>query len=128
MPELSFIFTAIGWLLAPVCSALVVAVIERGKTIKRERAEKARILDEHQIIQDKALKVLMRSQLVDAYGMYVSDGNPLTVERKHELTELFQVYTALGGNGTGKAMYEALSEVPITIVGSSNREGVSHGV
>lgn len=120
MLEISHIMTIAGWVLTPVCSALIVALIDRNRTIMRERKEKSRWMDEHQTIQDKALKVLTRSQLVDAYGTYVSEGKPLTVERKHEITELFHVYTALGGNGTGKAMYEALSQVPITIVNTGD--------
>lgn len=64
----------------------------------------------------KGMKSSLRKDLVDAYGEYVTAGKSLTVERFHELTEGYNAYVALGGNGTGKTMYEAICEVPITIV------------
>ena len=97
--------TILGWVLAPVCSALVGAVIAQ-----------ARQLGSSQRAMQEGLKALLRQQLVNAYRDYVIDGKPLTVERKHELTEQYQAYTAIGGNGTGKAMYERICEVPLTVV------------
>lgn len=64
------------------------------------------------------MKSVLRKELVDAYDKYVADGCPMTVERRHELEEAYRSYRALGGNGTGEAMYKALSKVPITVIGS----------
>lgn len=64
----------------------------------------------------KGMKASLRKDLVDAYGEYVTDGKTLTVERMHEITEGYNAYRALGGNGTGKAMYEGICEVPIEII------------
>lgn len=65
---------------------------------------------------ERGMKAVLRKDLVDAYDKYVVEGKPLTVERKHELTESYMAYADLGGNGTGKDMFDALSEVPLTIV------------
>ncbi len=71
---------------------------------------------------DKAMrdgmKSVLRKELVDAYDKYVADGCPMTVERRHELEEAYRSYRALGGNGTGEAMYKAISQVPISVIGS----------
>lgn len=64
----------------------------------------------------KGMKASLRKDLVDAYRDHVTEGKPLTVERMHEITEGYNAYRALGGNGTGKAMYEGICEVPIAIV------------
>jgi hypothetical protein len=64
----------------------------------------------------QAIKVILRSQIVEAYKTYVQDGEPLTVERRDEIVEAYQAYKTLGGNGTGKQMYEAICEVEITVM------------
>lgn len=59
------------------------------------------------------MKVLLRSALNDAYEEYVTAGKPLSLERKREIDEAYEAYAALGGNSTGKQMYEELCELPI---------------
>lgn len=59
------------------------------------------------------MRVLLRSSLNDAYVYYVTDQHPLSLERKREIDEAFDAYSALGGNGTGMQLYEELCEVPI---------------
>lgn len=95
----------VGWFLAPVCAALAGAVIAQ-----------ARQLGSNQRAMREGLKALLRQQIVNAYRDYVIEGKTLTVERKHELVEQYEAYAAIGGNGTGRAMYDAVCEVPIVVV------------
>lgn len=60
------------------------------------------------------MKVLLRSSLADAYDAYVTQQKPLSLERKREIDEAFEAYSALGGNSTGRQMYEEICELPIT--------------
>lgn len=62
------------------------------------------------------MKVILRSSIMDAYDKYVVASAPLTVERKREIDEAWAAYSALGGNGTGRQMYEDICELPIAIV------------
>lgn len=59
------------------------------------------------------MKVLLRATLLDAYERHVTNQTPLSLERKREIDEAFDAYSALGGNGTGKQLYEELCEIPI---------------
>lgn len=59
------------------------------------------------------MKVLLRSSLNDAYEHYVVEQKPLTLERKREIDEAWDAYSALGGNGTGRMLYEELCGVPV---------------
>ena len=59
------------------------------------------------------MRVLLRSALNDAYEEYVTAGHPLSLERKREIDEAWDAYSALGGNGTGRMLYEELCEVPV---------------
>lgn len=59
------------------------------------------------------MRVLLRAALNDAYTEFVTDQKPLSLERKREIDEAFEAYAALGGNGTGKQLYEELCEIPI---------------
>lgn len=59
------------------------------------------------------MRVLLRSSLNDAYVYYVTDQHPLSLERKREIDEAYEAYAALGGNGTGRQLYEELCEIPV---------------
>ena len=113
---LGTVLTVIGWIFAPICSALVVALREQKKKTQEaiERAQQEE--DAHRRLVDKALKVLLRRELVDAYRDHVTNEAPLTVERFHEITEVHDTYNGLHGNGTGDAMYEGIAERQIHIV------------
>lgn len=104
--------TILGWVLVPVCSALIATLVDRNKAIRRERAENARLKDERRDTLEKAIKALMRKELMNDYENYVVKKKPLDVERKREVEEIFHVYSALGGNGTGKWMYQAIAKIP----------------
>lgn len=60
------------------------------------------------------MKVLLRATIADAYETYVTNQTPLSMERKREVDEAYEAYAALGGNSTGKHMYEEICEIPIT--------------
>lgn len=64
----------------------------------------------------EGMKVILRSSITDAYERYVTEEAPLTVERKREIDEAWAAYSALGGNGTGRQMYEDICDRPIVIV------------
>lgn len=112
----SMIITMIGWLFAPAFTAVLGMYIERKKHDIKNRDDEIERQRKHDEAVDRALKATLRKDLVDAMEKYVTDGKPLTVERKHEITESFLAYKELGGNGTGEAMYEAICKVPIEIV------------
>lgn len=110
------IWTIAGWLFAPAFAAVLGMYVERKRRDNERKSEEAEKQRRHDEAVDRALKATLRKDLVDSFEKYVTDGKPLTVERKHEITESFLAYRELGGNGTGAAMYEAVNEVPITIM------------
>lgn len=114
--EFGYVLTMAGWLLAPVCSGLWVAL--RDQRRKAEEAERAKSEEdaEERMWQRRMNKAVLRKDLVDAYERHVVDGRPLTVERRHEITECYEAYAHYGGNGTGKHMYEAICDIPVEIV------------
>lgn len=54
------------------------------------------------------IKALGRKEIMDAYQSYIVEGHHMTVERFEQLTEIFDAYQVLGGNGTAKRMYEEI--------------------
>lgn len=110
------VWTIAGWLFAPAFAAVLGMYVEHVKHDKARKSREAEKQRKHDEAVDRALKATLRHDLVDAYEKHVTDGKPLSVERKHEITESYHAYRELGGNGTGKAMYEGICEVPITIV------------
>lgn len=113
---MEWILAIAGWVFAPICSGLVVALREQRKR-NREivQSNEERDTQEREMMR-KTFKAILRADLVNAYEKYVQGGTPLTVERKHEITEGYEAYAYWGGNGTGKDMYEAICELPVVIV------------
>lgn len=70
-------------------------------------------------VRDKAiesgLRCILRGEITRAYQRHIIDGRPMTLECRRQLDEFWQAYHELGGNGTGKSMYEELCEMPISI-------------
>lgn len=91
------ILTILGWLLAPVCSALV-AYIVAAKRAGRER----------NAALENGMRVLLRQQLVDYHRLYVASGEPCPVSIKEQATRVYEAYHALGGNGTGTQLWEEI--------------------
>lgn len=56
-------------------------------------------------------KAHARREITDAYQAHVVERKKLTTERHRELTEAFEAYTELGGNGTTKRLWEELEEL-----------------
>lgn len=59
------------------------------------------------------IRVLLRSALADAYETYVTDQQPLSLERRREIDEAWEAYTALDGDGAAATMYAEICERPI---------------
>lgn len=110
------VWTVAGWLFAPLCAWFLAKYEDQRKRTK-EAVEAAKSQDdEEKEMMRKTFKAILRKDLVDAYRDYVIEGKPLTVERKHEITEGYEAYAYWGGNGTGKDMYEGICEVSVVIV------------
>lgn len=62
------------------------------------------------------MRVLLRSQLFDAYDAYVVSSAKLSYERKEEVAEAYNAYSELGGNGVVSKMYEAVMAVPVETI------------
>lgn len=56
----------------------------------------------------KVIKAMARKEIMDAYQLYIVEGHHMTVERFDQLTEIYEAYVDLGGNGTAKRMYEEI--------------------
>lgn len=98
--------------------------------LARRRAQEDKIIEE-QKHQDKAmvdkqiagnigLLALIRKSLVDSYERHVTLKVPMTIERRHEIDQMYAAYKTLGGNGTITHLYEELSECPTEIVGGGD--------
>lgn len=60
------------------------------------------------VATSQIIKALGRKEIMDAYQAYIVQERHITVERFEQLTEIFEAYTTLGGNGTAKRMYEEI--------------------
>lgn len=105
---MSTILTILGWLLAPVCSALVVYVREQRKLAAATAEAASRAKSEHDEAMEQGMVTLLRQQLVDYHRDYVASGRACPVTIKEQATEVYEAYHALGGNGTGTRLWEEI--------------------
>lgn len=73
-------------------------------------AKETKMSTEDQAIRD-IVKALARYELVRASLSHIERGS-ITVEEADALTELYEPYELLGGNGNGKRLYEQAQSLP----------------
>ena len=59
-----------------------------------------------------ALVILLRETIEWRYQLYV-DRESISREEHHDFAELYDVYSRLGGNGTGERMWNEIKNKPI---------------
>lgn len=67
----------------------------------------------------RALTIAVRANGHDRlfrYGQFYIETNQITFEEMETLTEIYQGYHGLGGNGTGTEIYEKCKELPVVKV------------
>lgn len=96
------LMTIAGWVLAPVCSALVTYVITQRK-----------IKTSHDEAMERGMRTLLRQQLIDYHRQYVASGGPCPVRIKEQATAVHDAYHALGGNGTGTQLWQEIMEAHV---------------
>lgn len=99
----SQILTILGWILAPVCSALITYIV----TARKSKAK-------HDKAMESGLMVLLRQQLIDYHRAYVQTGKGCPESIKEQATAVHDAYAALGGNGTGTQLWHEIMEAHIT--------------
>lgn len=110
------VITIVGWLMAPLCSGLVVALVNQRKQTKRAREEAARHTGDIERARIVIEKASARAHIKEAYQRYVIEGHKMTIAAYEELTEEYEAYRILGGNGTAKAyMEEITAKVPYLV-------------
>ena len=101
------------WLTQPIVSQIVGVIVAAacgylGAQVKRLNARDKALYD--------GMQALLRRQMVDDFERYVVDGAAMSIERKQEITDCYQAYAALGGNGVGAEMYEKLRAVKVEVM------------
>jgi len=100
-----YMIHAIEWVITAVLAGVVGYV---GATMRKKQT--------HDDAMEQGMRVLLRTQIVDAYYKYHVQQKKMTVERRAELDESFQAYTRLGGNGTVATLFHELDEDDVWIL------------
>lgn len=95
----TFVIHAIEWAITAVLAG---AAGWAAATLRRRRT--------HDDAMEQGMRAILRKQIVDAYDIYHVQHRRLTVERKREIDEMFEAYSALGGNGTVADMYHEIDD------------------
>lgn len=88
-------------LLVPLVPSVLTGIVGYLTAVLRRRTDEDRATAQ-------IIKALGRKEIMSAYRLHVVEKRKLTVERFDQITEIFEAYTTLGGNGTAKRMYEEI--------------------
>ena len=99
-----FLVHGIEWVITAVLAA---AVGWFGNSMRKKQT--------HDDAMEQGMRVILRTQIVDAYDRYHVQNHKMTIERRREIDEAFAAYTALGGNGTIADMYHEIEDDGIYI-------------
>lgn len=103
----------LGWLIAPAAALVVGALAGKLSELrKRERARDERRDEEHRMLI-LGMRELMRTQLHEMHRVHVVCGEPMPYDEKERLEAVWSVYAGLGGNGSGKHLYEELKQAHV---------------
>lgn len=94
--------TILGWVLSPICAALITAIVAMHRSSKTE--------DE---AMRNGMRALLRQQLIDYHRDYVVSGKPCPVRIKEQATSVHDAYHDLGGNGTGTQLWQEIMEAHV---------------
>lgn len=102
--------TILGWVAGPVATALIAwlgASLRAAR--KREREHDAKRDAEHEALC-MGMREEMRAKLYAMHERYVVHGGSMPYHEKERAENIFTVYHALGGNGTGEHVYRELMD------------------
>ena len=107
------VLTVLGWILAPVCSALIAALIATIKMNKERERMSRKAKTEHDKAMEDGMMALLRQQIIDYHRQYVASGKLCPVRIKEQATKVHDAYAALGGNGTGTQLWKEIMEAHV---------------
>ena len=100
--------TVCGWLAGPVATALIAWLGASLRAARKRSAEHDARRDAEHAALMAGMRELMRSQLYEMHKRYVVDGLPMPYDEKERADSVYDIYHALGGNGTGTHVHEEL--------------------
>ena len=94
---ISYVISMVMTLISGVLLAVVKGLIDDNKRLKEKKRSEEEI--RNKAMQD-GIMLLLRVQLIKIHDEYVRDGNGIIpTDAYNNFTEMFEAYTALGGNG-----------------------------
>lgn len=100
-----FLVHGIEWIITAILAG---AVGWFGNSLRKKQS--------HDDAMEQGMRVLLRTQIVDAYCKYHVQKKKMSVERRKELDEAFAAYVQLGGNGTAAQLFHEMDDDDVWIL------------
>lgn len=100
-----FLIHGIEWVITAILAG---AVGWFGSSLRKKQ--------NHDDAMEQGMRVLLRTQIVDAYYKYHIKQTKMSVERRAELDESFEAYRQLGGNGTVAQLFHEMDDDDVWIL------------
>ena len=112
----SNLVTIVGWVITPLFGYLFAKYTTKYNEEKKQKESLKKEYEEDRNIMREAIKALLRETIKDEYYRRTSSESAergfCQLDTKEEITEVYQLYSSLGGNHSAKRMYEYLSNLP----------------
>lgn len=100
--------TILGWVAGPVTAALIAWLGASLRAARKRERERDRQRDAEHEALCMGMREEMRAKLYAMHERYVVHGESMPYHEKERAESVFNVYHALGGNGTGEHVYTEL--------------------
>lgn len=100
--------TVAGWLAGPVIAAVISWLAASLRAARKRSTEHDARRDAEHAALMAGMREMMRRELYDMHRRYVVDGEPMPYDEKEREESVYDVYHALGGNGTGTHVHQEL--------------------
>lgn len=82
--------------------------------VERERKAERAADEQWRTAMERGMRAMLRKELLDAYEQYVIRGDPLSYDVFKHLEGVYDAYHALGGNGAGTMVWEAICRIQLS--------------
>lgn len=100
--------TIAEWLAGPVATAVIAWLAASLRAARRRAREHDERRDAEHAALIAGMREIMRREMYDMHQRYVVERHPMPYEEKERADDVYRVYHALGGNGTGTHIHDEL--------------------
>ena len=106
---ISYIISIVMSVTSGLLIAVITGLVKENRRLKEKKKEET---ENRERAMQQGMMLLLRVQLIEIHDQYLRDGNGVIPPEAYDtFTEMYEAYSALGGNGMVKHMKESIDKL-----------------